>query len=144
VHILADPRLASLVYQPEERPQGPLARPFFYGQVRPHILKLGGGYLPTRSEATSGSGSGGMASDSGALAVWGYLLCGRHLLSEKSLLAMTDFGKGAAYDQWGPGVSDQTNMGDGYPVPALSKGGWDDGGYSPRAFRHQRASLPER
>ena len=144
MHILADPRLASLVYQPEERPQGPLAPPFFYGQVRPHILKLGGGYLPTRSEATSGSGPGGGASASGALALWGYLLCGRHLLSERYLLAMTDFGKGAPHDHYELNHSDQTHMGDGYAVPALSNGGWDDGSYSPCAFRHHRAPLPER
>ena len=144
MHILADPRLASLVYQPQERPQGPLASPFFYGQVRLHILKLGGGYLPSRSEATSGSGSGGMASDSGAPALWGYLLCGRHLLSERYLLAMTDFKKGAPHDHYALNVSDQTHMGDGFAVRAVGNGGWDDGGHSPCAFRHHRASLPVR
>jgi hypothetical protein len=35
-----------------------------------------------------------MASDSGALALWGYLLFGGQLVSEQSLLAMTDFGNG--------------------------------------------------
>ncbi len=91
VHVLADPRFASMVYQPDERPLGPLALPFFGGQVRPNILALGGGYLPSRSES-SGGGSGGMASDSGALALWGYQLFGGRIVSEASLRAMTDFG----------------------------------------------------
>jgi len=127
--VLADPRLSTLVYQPEERPKGPLALPFFGGHVRPNIVKVGGGYLPSRSEASSGNGSGGMASDSGALALWGYLLFGRHLLSEQSLLAMTDFGKGSDYEQHGLGVLDQTDIG-GFEVQAIGNGGLDDGGYS--------------
>jgi D-alanyl-D-alanine carboxypeptidase len=125
-HILADPRLSSMVYQVEERPRGPLALPFG-GQVRPNS---GGGYLPTKAQASAPSGSGGMASDSGALALWGYLLFGRHLLSEQSLLAMTDFGKGATYDRYGLGVFDQTNLANGFGVQAVGNGGWDVGGYS--------------
>ena len=128
--ILADPRLSSMVYQPEERPKGPLALPFLDGQVRPNILKLGRGYLPSLSEASNGNGSGCMASDSGALARWGYLLFGRHLLSERSLLAMTDFGTGATYDRYGLGVFDQTHLANGFRVLAVGNGGWDDGGYS--------------
>jgi D-alanyl-D-alanine carboxypeptidase len=92
-HILADPRLSSMVYQVEERPKGPLALPFG-GLGRPNSYA---GYLPSKAEASAPSGSGGMASDSGALALWGYLLFGRHLLSQRSLRAMTDFGKGATY-----------------------------------------------
>ena len=129
-HILADPRLSSMVYQPEERPKGPLALPFLDGQVRPNIIKLGRGYLPSLSEASSANGSGGMASDSGALALWGYLLFGRHLLSERSLLAMTDFGTGATYDRYGLGVFDQTHLANGFRVLAVGNGGWHDGGYS--------------
>ena len=128
--VLADPRLSTLVYQPEERPKGPLALPFFGGHVRPNVVKLGGGYLPSRSEASSGNGSGGMASDSGALALWGYLLFGGRLLSDQSLLAMTDFGKGAAYDRYGLGVFEQTDIGDALQVQAIGNGGLDDGGYS--------------
>ncbi len=129
-HILADPRLSSMVYQPDERPTGPLALPFLSGQVRPNIIKVGGGYLPTKSEASNGSGSGGMASDSGALALWAYLLFGRHLLSEQSLRAMTDFGAGTNYDRYGLGVFDQTNIGNGFATLAIGNGGWDTGGYS--------------
>ena len=128
-HILAHPRLGSMVYQTQERPKGPLALPFLGGDVRPNIIKVGGGYLPTKSEA-GGMGSGGMASDSGALALWGYLLFGRHLLSQKSLLAMTDFGTGATYDRYGLGVFDQTNLDAGFGVQAVGNGGWDTGGYS--------------
>ena len=125
-HILADSRLSSMVYQVEERPKGPLALPFG-GLGRPNSYA---GYLPSKAEASAPSGSGGMASDSGALALWGYLLFGRHLLSEQSLLAMTDFGNGATYDRYGLGVFDQTNLANGFGVQAVGNGGWDVGGYS--------------
>ncbi len=129
VHVLADPRFASMVYQPDERPLGPLALPFLGGQVRPNILALGGGYLPSRSES-SGGGSGGMASDSGALALFGYQLFGGRIVSEASLRAMTDFGTGASYDRYGLGVFDQTNLANGFGVQTVGNGGWDGGGYS--------------
>jgi D-alanyl-D-alanine carboxypeptidase len=129
-HILADPDLATLVYQPEERPQGPLALPFLRRSVRPDIVNLGGGYLPSESEASNGNGSGCMASDSVALARWGYLLFGGRLLSKSSLEAMTDFGTGAAYDGYGLGVFDQTNLANGFATVAVGNGAWDDGGYS--------------
>ena len=128
--VLADPGLSSLVYQPEERPRGPLALPFLGGQVRPNIIEVGGGYLPTKSQASNGNGSGCMAGDSGALALLGYRLFGGQLLSERSLLAMTDFGSGATYDRYGLGVFEQTDIGNGFEVQALGNGGWDDGGYS--------------
>ena len=135
-HILADPRLSSLVYQPEERPTGPLALPFLGGQVRPNIIEAGGGYLPSEAEASEGNGSGCMASDSGALALWTYLLFGRHLLSEPSLLAMTDFAKNDPHDHYGLGVFDvnpdliDATGGTGFGVQAIGNGGWEDGGYS--------------
>jgi D-alanyl-D-alanine carboxypeptidase len=125
--VLADPRLSSMAYQPAERPQGPLALPFLGGQVRPNIIKVGGGYLPTKAEASEANGSGCMASDSGALALWGYLLFGGKLLSEPSLLAMTDFGSGS----YGLGVFNQTKDGAWQGAgQAIGNGGWDDGGYS--------------
>ena len=43
---------------------------------------------------------------------------------------MTDFGSGDDYDRYGLGVFDLTEMGDGYGVPAIGNGGWDDSGYS--------------
>ncbi len=125
--VLADPRFASMVYQPAERPKGPLALPFLGGQARPNILEVGGGYLPTKAEASYANGSGCMASDSGALALWGYLLFGGQLVSEKSLLAMTDFGNGF----YGLGVYDQTKHGAWRGADqAIGNGGWEDGGYS--------------
>jgi CubicO group peptidase (beta-lactamase class C family) len=132
-HILADPRLTSLVYQPEEKPAGPFALPFLGGQVRPNILEVGGGYLPTKSDASNGNGSGCMASDSQALALWGYLLFGGDILTEQSVLAMTDFGQDIAQGGVGPyglGVIDQTNLADGFGVKAIGNAGRDDGGYS--------------
>src|SRR5260370_26021313 len=68
-----------------------------------------------------------MASDSGALALWGYLLFGGQLISEKSLLAMTDFGNGF----YGLGVYDQTKDGAWRGAgQAVGNGGWHAGGYS--------------
>lgn len=125
--VLADPRFASMAYQPTERPKGPLALPFLGGQVRPNITEVGGGYLPTRAEASYANGSGCMASDSAALAHWGYLLFGGQLVSEQSLLAMTDFGTGS----YGLGVFNQTKDGAWFGSgQAIGNGGWDNGGYS--------------
>ncbi len=129
-HILSDPRLSSLVYQPEEKPAGPYALPIEGGQVLSNILETGGGYLPSRSEESFGNGSGCMASDSEALALWGYLLFGRDLLSEQSLLAMTDFGQDIAQGGVGPyglGVIDQTKLADGFGVKAVGNAGWGSG-----------------
>ena len=126
-HILADPRLSSMVYQPEERPKGPLAIPFLGGQVRPNILEVGGGYLPTKADASEANGSGCMASDSGALALWGYLLFGGKLVSQQSLLAMTDFGNSV----YGLGVINQTKIGAWRGGgQAIGNAGWDNGGYA--------------
>jgi D-alanyl-D-alanine carboxypeptidase len=125
--VLADPRLLALVYQPEERPTGPLALPF----GRPDDdTDSGGGYLPSAALASWGNGSGCMASDSATLALWGYLLFGGSLLSDESLGAMTDFGTGPDYEEHGLGVIDQTALGEGFSVQAIGNGGWDDGGYS--------------
>jgi CubicO group peptidase (beta-lactamase class C family) len=125
--VLADPRLASMVYQPAEQPQGPLALPFLGAQVRPNILAVGGGYLPTRAEASYANGSGCMASDSRALALWGYLLFGGKLVAQQSLLAMTNFGNSV----YGLGVINQTRTGAwSGGGQAIGNGGWDDGGYA--------------
>ncbi len=129
-HVLADPRLSSMVYQPEERPKEPLALPFLSEHARPDILAAGGGYLPSLTEASNANGSGCMASDSPTLALWGYLLFGGRIVSQQSLLAMTDFGTGATYDRYGLGVFDQTHLGDGFAVQSVGNGGWDNGGYS--------------
>jgi CubicO group peptidase (beta-lactamase class C family) len=71
-----------------------------------------------------------MASDSRTLALFGYLLFGGRLLSEDSLLAMTDFGSSADDDRYGLGVLDQTPLAPGYGTTVVGNGGWDDGGYS--------------
>jgi D-alanyl-D-alanine carboxypeptidase len=125
--VLADPRFSTMVYQPAERPSGPLALPFVGGNVVPNDIQVGGGYLPNKSDASEGNGSGCMASDSAALALWGYLLFGGKLLSEPSLLAMTDFGSGS----YGLGVFNQTKDGAWQGAgQAIGNGGWDNGGYS--------------
>jgi CubicO group peptidase (beta-lactamase class C family) len=129
--VLADPRFAALVYQPEERPAGPFALPHIGGQPRTDILQLGGGALPSASEASSGNGSGCMASDSGTLALCGYQTFGGAILSETSLRAMTDFGAANPDDgPYGLGIFDQTDLARGFGVSTVGNGGWDDGGYS--------------
>jgi D-alanyl-D-alanine carboxypeptidase len=116
-----------MVFQPTERPKGPLALPFVDGKLRPNIIEAGGGYLPTEAEASEANGSGCMASDSGTLALWGYLLFGGKLLSEKSLVAMTDFGNGV----YGLGVFNQTKNHAWIGADqAIGNGGWDAGGYA--------------
>jgi D-alanyl-D-alanine carboxypeptidase len=114
----------SLVYQPEERPAGPLALPFRDGAK---ASTDGGGFLESRSEASSANGSGGMASDSGALAAFGYELFGRQMLSSSSLAAMTDFGSGPTYDRYGLGVFDQTPLYGHLGTMSVGNGGWGTG-----------------
>jgi D-alanyl-D-alanine carboxypeptidase len=128
--VLADPRFATLVYQPEEKPAGPFALPHVYGRLRPDILARGGGYLPSKAEASEGNGSGCMASDSGTLALWGYQLFGGAILSTTSLQALTAFTVAGDRGPYGLGVFDQTNLAGGYGAPTVGNGGWDDGGYS--------------
>jgi D-alanyl-D-alanine carboxypeptidase len=129
-HILADPRLSSMVYQPAERPKGPLALPFLNGKVRPNIIRAGGGYLPDKADASFANGSGCMASDSAALALWGFLLFGGKLLSLQSLQAMTAFKPAESNARYGLGVYEETNIGAGFGVQTIGNGGWNNGGYS--------------
>jgi D-alanyl-D-alanine carboxypeptidase len=127
--VLADPRFAALVYQPEEKPTGPLALPHVSGQLRPDILARGGGYLPSKAEASEANGSGCMASNSRTLALFGYQVFGGAIVSQQAIRAMTDFGPGDM-GPYGMGVFDQTNLANGYGVATVGNGGWDDGGYS--------------
>lgn len=135
-HLTADLRLSSIVYQPEERPQGPLALPFIGDEVRPDILEVGGGYLPTKASASAGGGAGCMVTDAPALALWGYLLFGGQLISERSVTAMTDFGD----DRYGIGVFDQSRFFSG-EVESVGNGGWDPGGYSSTLVVHPASGL---
>jgi len=127
--VLADPRFGALVYQPEEKPTGSLALPHVGGQLRPDILARGGGYLPSKAEASEGNGSGCMASDSGTLALWGYQLFGGAIVSPQAVRTMTDFVNGDL-GPYGMGVFDQTNLANGYFAATVGNGGDDDGGYS--------------
>jgi D-alanyl-D-alanine carboxypeptidase len=127
--VLADPRLSALVYQPEERPAGAFALPFG-GRDGRAAFERGGGYLPSAADTSWGNGSGCMASDSTSLALFGYLLFGGSLVSEASLVAMTDFGSGEEYDRYGLGVFDQTRLADGFRAQSVGNAGWEEGGYS--------------
>jgi len=95
-------------------------------EVRPDIVEVGGGYLPTKASASAGGGAGCIAADSVALARWGYLLFGGHLISEQSLLAMTVFNE----DRYRIGVFDQWVFFPETAADAVGNGGWDPGGYS--------------
>jgi D-alanyl-D-alanine carboxypeptidase len=127
--VLADPRFAALVYQPEEKPRGPLALPHVDGRLRPDILARGGGFLPSKAEASEANGSGCMASDAGSLALWGYQLFGGAIVSPQAIQAMTNF-VGGDLGPYGMGVFDQTRLANGYFAPTVGNGGDDDGGYS--------------
>jgi D-alanyl-D-alanine carboxypeptidase len=129
-HILADPGLSTLVYQTEERPKGPIALPFIGSSVRGDILERGGGFLATKADASALGAAGGMAGDAGALARFAYFLWGGQLLSEASLQAMTDFGSGVGYHEYGLGTIDMTTRGKGFAVPAIGNGGQDSAGYA--------------
>lgn len=125
-HVTADPRLASLVYQPAERPEGPHALPFINGEPRAGILEAGGGYLPSLAAVSSAGAAGGMASDASALAHWAYAMFGGELISERSLLAMTDFNS----DDYGLGVYDLTDYFPDLGDDVIGNGGWEAFGYS--------------
>src|SRR3954447_11425795 len=99
---LADPSFAALVYQPDEKPADPLALPHIAGVLVGDSVALGGGYLPSEAAASSGNGSGCMASDSGTLALWAYQVFGGSILSQQSLQAMTDFSPGTTNGESGP------------------------------------------
>ena len=125
--VLADPLLARLVYQPEERPTAPLALPFDGAGLRPDAVNAGGGYLESRSEASWANGSGGMASDAPALAVFGYRLYGGGMLSLDSARAMTDFDGNDASDRYGLGTFYQSPIAPGLGPLAVGNGGWGQG-----------------
>ena len=126
--VLAGPRFDRIVYQPDERPVAPLALPFVGGEVRPDILRTGGGYLPDRAAVTSVPSAGCIAADAVSLALWAYDVFGGRVLSEESLLAMTDFGAGSAHDGYGLGVFDFSSFVSG--ASAVGNGGWESAGYA--------------
>ena len=94
--VLAGDGLERLVYQDEERPQGPVSPPgpIEGVPVGTDLLEAGGGFLPTRAIATAAGAAGAMASDASTLARWGYVLYGGFVLEPASLAAMTDVGDG--------------------------------------------------
>ena len=134
-HLTADERLASLVYQPAERPAGPLALPFIGTKPRPDIVELGGGYLPSMASASASPGDGCMASDSAA-SCSGYLLFGGELISMESVHAMTEFGD----DENGLGIFDMSrivNVGD----VVVGNGGSIPGGTPRRSWQCRAAGV---
>jgi len=86
-----------LVYQPHERPAGPMALP--NGMSRTEWNE-GGGYLPSIASAT---GYNQFATDSVSLAHWWQALCSGELISQDSLTTMATF-----VDGYGLGLTDVT------------------------------------
>ena len=77
-----------LIYQPHEAPTDPMAMPM--GESR-DALQLGGGYLPSISDASSAGPAGAIASDSISLARWWRAFCAGQIVSEASLQQMSTF-----------------------------------------------------
>lgn len=126
-HHLVGDRFATIVYQPEENPAGPLALPFLGTKPVPSTVEEGSGHLSTKASASAGRGSvGSMASDSPSLALWAYDLFGRDMLRRESVAAMTDFGQAG----YGMGVFDLTTVGRGWGRSAIGNGGLEPRGYT--------------
>ncbi len=89
-----------LIYQPDEAPTDPMAMPL--GEPR-DAFEMGGGYLPSISDASSGGPAGGMASDSMSLARWWWALCAGEIVSQASLTEMAAFYDGP--DPYGLGLA---------------------------------------
>jgi D-alanyl-D-alanine carboxypeptidase len=83
-----------LIYQPDERPTGPMAMP--EGESRAS-LKKGGGYLPFLADTTVV-----MASDAPSLARWWRAFCAGEIVSQDSLTEMSTFAGGP--DGYGLGL----------------------------------------
>ena len=90
-----------LVFQPAERPVGPVAMPL---GAKAETFDDVGGYLPSLANATLFSPEGNMASDSPSLARWFRALCAGEVVTASSLDAMTDFDKRPGY---GLGIIDR-------------------------------------
>jgi D-alanyl-D-alanine carboxypeptidase len=98
--ILARADLPRLFLQGRQRPLPPLALPHtdFPGfPAAEHVVRRGGGLLPTRSLATAAWTAGGMAADASALAAWGFLLYGGFLLPPEQTSAMAEVSADTEY-----------------------------------------------
>jgi D-alanyl-D-alanine carboxypeptidase len=100
--VLDEPGFARLVYQPAERPTGPMAAP---GGAPALSTRQGVGYVPSLAGATAAGPAGGMASDSVTLARWWGRLCSGQIVSEVALERMTDFDQSPEY---GLGLQDRS------------------------------------
>ena len=95
-----------LVYQPDEAPSDPMAMP--RGEPR-SAFELGGGYLPSMSDASSAGPAGSIASDSISLARWWRAFCAGELVSQASLTEMSTMIGGR--EGYGLGLFDITESG---------------------------------
>lgn len=127
--LLTDPALGRLVYQDEERPQGPLAMgnldTGWYttpGLQQSLHDSLESGYIPSRALAPRASTADAAVSDAPTLARWGYLLFGGSVVDDASLALMTNFAPGEV--PYGMGAHDLA-----WPagLHGLGHNGWDLG-----------------
>ena len=87
--------LDRVAVQDAERPQPPLARAAREREER--WIDLAGEYLPSLTQATVAGAAGGMAGDAPAIARWGYLLYGGHVIDTGLVEQMTN---GEGEDDW--------------------------------------------
>lgn len=126
--VLSGEGLERLVYQPDERPTGPMA---VSGGGPSSTLDDGGRYLPSLAAATAAGPAGGMASDALAIARWWGRLCGGQIVAEASLGSMTNFDESGEY---GLGIA---NRSEEHGPSAVGHGGLQVG------FMSYAVCLPE-
>jgi CubicO group peptidase (beta-lactamase class C family) len=95
-----------LIYQPAEAPTDPMAMPRSDSR---DALEVGGGYLPSLSDASSAGPAGAIASDSISLARWWQAFCAGEIVSEASLTEMSTLVDGPS--GYGLGLFDITDGG---------------------------------
>jgi D-alanyl-D-alanine carboxypeptidase len=132
--VLALDGVERLVYQPDERPSGPMAMPAGESIA---ALELGGGYLPSIASATGGGPAAAMASDAPSLARWWQAFCSGEIVSPASLNEMATApltGSPRLGDDYGLGLF---NVADPYAL-AVGHSGADYG------FASWAGCVPER
>lgn len=120
--VLAGDDLARVVVQPDERPEPPLAMPYYDGRFWVGFHNLGKGYLPSIGAVSAFSGAANLASDATSMAYWVSLLGDGHVVDAASWDLMTD----TADDGYGLGLADLTDRA-GLGTTALGHGSTLDG-----------------
>ena len=114
--VLSGEGLERLIFQPDEAPTAPMAMPFGHKNA----LDVGGGYLPSMADASTGNAAYSMASDSPTLARWWRAFCAGEIVSQASLTEMSTF---RFADRYGLGLFD---IAEGV-TPSVGHAGWQTG-----------------